>query len=194
MILPWKSLDGKIIFSSISTCDFTLNPLFLKLNPQPRFRPRLHTALLLRWVMVGNEVKRANDDDHGEFEGTTGCGQRGGRASRRGRLDGQSENWGQFWSKEPRGNGSIDVNSTQVLSPAKTCTRIRNLTYIPRSVTRSALANRNTGAITGAECLETRPESRDPYRVMGGRLPTTVDHATNSQPKGSPLCRMIVPD
>ena len=24
--------------------------------------------------MVGNEVKRANDDDHGEFEGTTDCG------------------------------------------------------------------------------------------------------------------------
>ena len=48
--------------------------------------------------MVGNEVKRANDDDHGEFEGTTDCGQQRIGGEEEGerkmvfRRDGQSEN------------------------------------------------------------------------------------------------------
>ena len=50
--------------------------------------------------MVGNEVKRANDDDHGEFEGTTdgGAGREKVEKKREReremvfRRDGQSEN------------------------------------------------------------------------------------------------------
>ena len=52
--------------------------------------------------MVGNEVKRANDDDHGEFEGTTtDCRWMEGGREMVFRQDGQSENCGQFWSTRP---------------------------------------------------------------------------------------------
>ena len=54
--------------------------------------------------MVGNEVKRANDDDHGEFEGTTAttdCRWMEGGREMVFRQDGQSENCGQFWSTHP---------------------------------------------------------------------------------------------
>ena len=52
--------------------------------------------------MVGNEVKRANDDDHGEFEGTTtDCRWMEGGREMVFRQDGQSENCGQFRSTHP---------------------------------------------------------------------------------------------
>ena len=54
--------------------------------------------------MVGNEVKQANDDDHGEFEGTTAttdCRWMEGGREMVFRQDGQSENCGQFRSTHP---------------------------------------------------------------------------------------------
>ena len=82
------------------------------------------------------------------------------------RRDGQSENGGQFWSTDPGENVPI---RPKVVFQAVRRLQSHSLIYFSHSETLSALANRNTGAIAGALYLATRLESRDPYRVMGGR-------------------------
>ena len=144
--------------------------------------------------MVGNEVKRANDDDHGEFEGTTDCGQQRIGGEEEGERERERER--ERWSFEATVKVKTEANSGQhnsgkcfvrcrvdpmsCLTQAVRLLQLHNLIYFSHSEIQSTLANRNTGAIAGALCLaKSQP---DPGLITcDGRA--TMDHATTLYPQ-----------